>query len=291
VNISKSKTFSFKAISIDIHFSELHEISINQFPQFLNSENKKAPCGGDVIMIFRMDNSIPIDVTFDFRSDTPKGRDPDVLSPTLRRYHKLLWSKPLPNGVVFDLVDTMPGVYLHHSSQLGEFWLSSDAVISTFRKEARISDIIEQSPEMHATFMRLGYTIGGMMLFPGNRILQKMTINGARGFHPRIKDRFDLTVECIRRHYLNEVNPLSATFALYSDFFQLFCDFRGYVEFFLLHDLVTDDFSAVKFFSSFKDFNSSPIPESMDAYVSYRELAIGFIEARNLRISNWCATH
>jgi hypothetical protein len=64
--------------------------------------------------------------------------------------------------------------------------------------------------------MGIGYTIGGMMLFPGNRIGRQMTINGARGFHPRIKDRFDLTVECIRRHYLNVDSPLSATLARYA---------------------------------------------------------------------------
>ena len=52
-----------------------------------------------------------------------------------------------------------------------------------------------------------------MMIFPGNRIGRKMTINGARGFHPRIKDRFDLTVECIRRHYRKENSPLSDTLA------------------------------------------------------------------------------
>ena len=234
-----------------------------------------------------MVNSRQIDIAFDFRSDTPQGKDPDALSPTLRRYHKLLWSKPLPSGVVFELVDTTPGVYLHHRSQLGEFWLASDTVIPTFRKEARLSHIFEQIPEELATFNSIGYTIGGMMLFPGNRVGGQMTINGARGFHPRIKDRFDLTVECIRRHYLNEDSPLSATLARYADYFRLFGDFRGYVEFFLLQDLVTDDFSAVKFFSPFEDFNSSPVPDSMDAYLDYRELAVGFIEARNQRIQTW----
>jgi hypothetical protein len=56
-----------------------------------------------------MDPIKPIDITFDFRSDTPQGKDPDVASPTLRHYHKLLWGKPLPGGVVFQLVDTTPG--------------------------------------------------------------------------------------------------------------------------------------------------------------------------------------
>lgn len=132
--------------------------------------------------------------------------------------------------------------------------------------------------------MRVGYTIGGMMLFPANRVGRSMTINSARGFHPRIKDRFDLTVECIRRHYLDQWSPLSGVLGRYSDFFHLFGDLRGYVEFFLLEDLVTEDGAAVKFFAPFKDFSTSPLPESLDAYRAYQHHAVGFIEARNRRI-------
>ena len=44
-----------------------------------------------------------IDIKFDVYSDTPKGKDPDTNSPTLRRYHRLLWSKPLPSGLNFEL--------------------------------------------------------------------------------------------------------------------------------------------------------------------------------------------
>lgn len=239
-----------------------------------------------------MENSKPIDITFDFRSDTPPGKDPDALSPTLRRYHKLLWSKPLPSGEVFELVDTTSRVYLHHHSPLGEFWLASDTVVPSFTREASMAAIISQIPaEEHDSFNRLGYTIGGMMLFPAQKVDRKMTINGARGFHPRIKDRFDYSVECIRRHYINGESPLSATLARYADFFQIFRDFRGYVDFFLLQDLVSDDYSTVKFFSHFDDFKSSPLPRSMAEYLDYRELAVNFIEARNQRISTWCRTH
>ena len=57
-------------------------------------------------------------------------KDPDTHSPTLRRHHQLLWSKPLPNGAPLELDVTTPYVYLHHrSDELGEFFLSSDAVI------------------------------------------------------------------------------------------------------------------------------------------------------------------
>lgn len=234
-----------------------------------------------------MDTDSAIDVTFDFRSDTPgyyeSGTDPDALSPTLRRYHKLLWSKPLPSGDLFDLTDAVPGAYLHHSSQLGQFRLASDAVIPTFRKEPRIAPFIKEDPQALERFNTIGYTIGGMTLFPGNRIENKMTINGARGCHPLIKDRFDLTVECIRRHYRGETSPLTDVLKRYADFFRLFGDFRGYVDFFLLQDLVAEDLS-VKFFAAFDDFRTSPLPSCFEEYTTYRQLAIEFIEARNRRI-------
>ena len=48
-----------------------------------------------------------IDIEFDVFSDTPSGKDPDSYSPTLRSYHRELWSKPLPSGELFALdVDT-----------------------------------------------------------------------------------------------------------------------------------------------------------------------------------------
>jgi hypothetical protein len=222
-----------------------------------------------------------IDITFDFRSDTPPGKDPDTFSPTLRSYHQLLWSKPLPSGELFELDVSGPPYYLHHRSALGEFWLSSDAVVPTF---SRLAPIVDQIPEVEREeFKRIGYTIGGMMIFPANKVDRKMTINGARGCHPRIKDRFDLTVECIRRHYLEEPSPLSDTLARYADFFGLFEDFSGYVDFFHLQDLV-ENASTVKFFTPFADFAASPLPRTVDAYLRYRQHAIEFIESRNRRI-------
>jgi hypothetical protein len=225
-----------------------------------------------------------IDITFDFRSDTPPGRDPDAFSPTLRRYHQLLWSKLLPSGVPFELDVSTPS-YLHHLSELGEFWLSSDAVIPTFSREPRLAHIIDQIPDVEReAFNRIGYTIGGMMVFPANRVGRKMTINMARGCHPKIKDRFDLTVECIRRHYLEKLSPLSEPLSRYADFFGLFGDFAGYLDFFYLQDLVHEGTATVKFFMPFEDFTGSPLPGTLDAYLAYRQHAIEFIKSRNRRI-------
>ena len=230
-----------------------------------------------------------IDVSFDFRSDTPgygrPGVDPDKSSRTLRRYHQFLWSKALPSGAPFELDVTTPGAYLHHLSGLGEFRLSSDTVIPTLRK--KLKHIIEIPEGEVEEFSRIGYTIGGMMIWPGNQIGRAMTINQARGCDRSIADRFDLTVECIRRFYLGESSPglLSDTLARYPEFFGLFGDFAGFVDFFLLQDLVDEVTSTVKFFTPFEDFTASPLPGTLDTYSGYRQRAIEFIESRNRRIA------
>lgn len=221
-----------------------------------------------------------IDVTFDFRHDTPDGKDPDTHSKTLRNYHKLLWSKPLPGGASFTL--TIRGSYLRYRSELGEFVLSSDAVIPTFKWAQQITSAIPRS-ELDA-FNSIGYTIGGMMVFPANQIDRKWTINQARGCNKLIRDRFDLTLECIRRYYRREDSPLTEVLARYADFFGLYGDFKGYVEFFLLQDLVSSDFSTVSIAEPFDDFRGTPIPRSGDEYQAYKRDAIAFIQARNQRI-------
>jgi hypothetical protein len=146
--------------------------------------------------------------------------------------------------------------------------------------------ITEQFPEEeNEAFRTIGYTIGGMMVFPGNVIDGKQTINGARGFNGRIADRFDLTLECIRRHYRGEDNPLRETLLRYAEFFALFGTFEGYVEFFVLEDLVSGDRSTVNFFTPFDSFKTSPVPNTVGAYVDYRQRSIEFIQARNSRIA------
>ena len=235
-----------------------------------------------------MTDHVEIDVEFDFHSDTPPGKDPDTHSPTLRRYHRLLWSKNLPCGRYFELVDTTPKVYLHHKSDIGEFWLASDSVIPTFTRQKKMASILAPISKIELDyFYTLGYTIAGMMLFPGRKVNGKMTINGSRGFNSQIKDRFDLTVECIRRYYSGQESPLSETLERYSSFFNLFGGFQGYIDFFLLQDIVSENYDSVVFFAPFDNFNSSPVPSNKDEYVSYMQHAIAFLEARKRRIAKY----
>lgn len=115
-----------------------------------------------------------------------------------------------------------------------------------------------------------------------------MTINGARGFHPRIADRFDLTLECIRRHYAREASPLSEVLERYSYFFELYVDFARYVEFWLLEDLVGPG-GEIRFFHTFDDFRSPAVPRTVEDYLDYVHVSNAFIASRNRRIQDYAA--
>lgn len=232
-----------------------------------------------------------VDINFDFYSDTPKGKDPDSYSATLRKYHQILWNKPLPNGLRFDLDDNTPRL-LHHKSELGEFLLSSDSIGHTYSKVKSLSHIVDQIPsEEINSFFSICSTIGAYIIFPAKKIDNKMTINGSRGLNRSIKDRFDLTLECIRRFYINESSPLSDTFQRYSSFFSLFQDFRGYKDFFLLQDLVEGNDLSIKFFLPFDSFDQPPLPSNVEEYQSYKKHLIGFVRARNQRMLNSTNQH
>jgi hypothetical protein len=222
-----------------------------------------------------------VDTSFKYHSDTPEDEDPDKSSPTLREHHQILWSKELPIGGFFDLAPE-PNSYLAHRSRLGVFRLSSDAI--TTRLQGKAAAVIRDIPESEMPPYR-GYTAGSAIVFPGIQIGRKQVINQARGFHPLIADRFDLTLESIRRHYLGELpNPLGDVLHRYADFFALFKDFAGYVNFFLLQDLVEEDGKTIRFFHPFDDFLTPAVPKTKDTYLGYLRRSNDFITARNHRI-------
>ena len=66
-----------------------------------------------------------IDVRYDVRADSG-GKDPDGYSRTLKEYHRLLWSKPLPNGEVMQLVIDK------NTLRWNEFWFGCDSITASF---------------------------------------------------------------------------------------------------------------------------------------------------------------
>jgi len=127
-------------------------------------------------------------------------------------------------------------------------------------------------------------TIGGYIIFPAKQVDKKMTINASRGLNRKIKDRFDLTLECIRLFYSKEDSPLSDTLQRYSQFFDLFENFKEYVDFFLLQDLVNENYSSIKYWIPFNDFDDSPLPNNVEEYRLYKKNLMKFIKERNHRI-------
>ena len=236
-----------------------------------------------------------IDVNFDFQQEAGLDRagvqrDSDKYSPTLQEYHRILWSKPLPSGKMFELTK-ISNNRLYHKSELGEFYLSSDwgAVTLSGRRTVK-----EYSSELDITsiqnFQKATIVIGARVVWPSNRIDGANTINGAKGMNYFIADRLDLTIECIRRYYLGETSPLYETLKRYDDFFQLFTDFRGYIDFFLLQDYVMEDYRIVKIAKPFDNFNSTPIPKTVDEYLSYMNATSRLIQLRGQRIDSYVAS-
>lgn len=226
-----------------------------------------------------------IDKNFNFYSDA-RGGDPDSTSPTLRKYHKILWSKPLPNGKTFELCDNKKDTYLYHQSDLGEFFLGSDAITHSYKNHKRKHWLTKQIPSEADEIFDTGSTIGAYTVFPNNRIGTNQTINQARGVNGLIDDRFDLTLECIRLYYLEQQSPLYGTLLRYKNFFDLFDNFIGYIHFFLLQDLI-DENNKIKFYLPFDEFKTCPTFCDTNQYLLYKKGVINFIKSRNNRIDNY----
>ena len=129
-------------------------------------------------------------------------------------------------------------------------------------------------------------TIGAYTIFPNNRIDGNHTINQARGVNSLIDDRFDLTLECIRRFYLGQKSPLYETLLKYKSFFDLFNEFTDYIHFFLLDDLITEK-QEIKFYLPFDNFKSPPKFSGINEYLIYKKGVMNFIRQRNERINNY----
>lgn len=222
-----------------------------------------------------------IDATYDFRLDSKCG-DPDKDSLNLYEAHKTLWNKTLPNGKHFDFEisgDKFSRYLLKNKLIMN---LSSDRMCPHYvgKYKGKFDGWLSKSEE--EDFQYNVRTIGGHIVFPAHR-KDGFTINQARGVSRQICDRFDLTIECIKRYYENQQSPLSKVIESYDDFFALFGNFKVYIEFFHLQDFMTKD-NEVNFLLPFDDFERSPLPLNPDEYNNYKALTLDAIEKRNKRI-------
>lgn len=199
----------------------------------------------------------------------------------------------------------------------GEF-LSSDAAVPVWERWREVQGFhaeVQQRLQalgrgtVHDLGWRL-YDMGGMILFSGLQVDRLWTINQAKGCtRARIADRLDLTLECIRLYYefllhRAEVeaplpegyalsNPLGPVLHRYRSFFEMFRSFEGYVDFWMLNDLVVEGdvrpqvaFMLPRVSSDPYDFTREvALPADADAYCSYLLAADDFVDKRNRRMA------
>jgi len=236
---------------------------------------------GETITFKEMGIKSDFDINFDFRTDSG-GIDPDKGSPTLRRYHRLLWSKELPNGEIMQLTHDNGGYLKWKDLEFG-----SDAMINgLFYARAKnsvpeLKRILRDYDAFVEDFEQQSWTIGGEIIFPQH----DNSMNQLRGTNPYVKDRWDLTMECIRRFYLGEDSPLYEVIDRDRSFYELFVDFKGYVEFFYLQDCVTPDFSNVIFWRDDCDLTQTmPLPRTPGEHIVWTEKSLQFVRRRAERM-------
>ena len=122
------------------------------------------------------------------------------------------------------------------------------------------------------------------IIFLSKRIENRMTINGSRGTNQKIVDRLDLTLEYIMRFYTKQSSALTDIIKRSTDISNLFNDFRGYIDFFLLQDLAENDYQGINFYLSFYDINRASLPTITKEYCTYKKSTLAFVKARNEKI-------
>lgn len=241
-----------------------------------------------------------LNVEYDFTADTPmfwkdfwekddvlgsSGADPDIISKTLKEYHRLLYSRKLPNGQIMKLIAGNSSEYLTWN----RFKFGSDSIISSFRYKKyrymleRVKNTFQDYHAFIEHYIHKSYTIGGEIIFPK----RKGGINQSRGCNPYICDRWDLTLECIRKYYKQEISPIYNVLLADSEFFDLFIDFKGYIDFFFLQDCVSEDYQTVHFWLDYESSEKYPFPKTVCEYVSWIEKQLEFVSLRNKRIKEY----
>ena len=223
-----------------------------------------------------------IDVSFDVRTDS-NSKDPDCASPKLKTFHQALWSKQLPNGESM-VLNTGKGYYL----KWNDMYFGSDSIIVSFmHARYKLRNLVKESiPDFESyreNYLKRSYTISGAIIFPQVR----WSMNQARGCSRKICDRWDLTLECIRRFYAGESSPLDTALQRSKSFFDLFVDFKGYIDFFLLQDCVDENYNVI-FWLDTPLFVGDPMPESVEEYMRWIDKELEFVEKRSKRIKEFC---
>lgn len=135
-------------------------------------------------------------------------------------------------------------------------------------------------------YLQKSNTIGGFILFPR----KPMSINGKRGLNSQIGDRFDLTLECIRRYYTKSSldNPLYDVLWQNKEFFDMFKSFENYAKFFCLDESWIKDGHVLNLMDNKEldtyDFTKKPLPTNSTEWWRFYGNIMDRLDARNEQI-------
>lgn len=213
------------------------------------------------------------------------NKDPDKYNDELGKAHCILWSSKnklgeLGHSKYNRLSTTINGI---------EFIFTPDSITNSYYKNKTVSSFDDEVQQLIEEYKRKENTIGSSIIFPiridGQSII--WTMNRARGLSKKVHDRFDYSLECIKRYYdKNEDNPLLKAVEKSSKFFDTFDSFKEYVDFFFLNDLVDENYNVISFTDTI-DFDCA-IPKTKESYIKYLKNTMTFVKKRDLRIKDWC---
>ena len=260
--------------------------------------------------------------------------DPDYRSKRLYEFHKFLWNKQeqrkvdvIWNGYAYELIgiddkkfrlgsDSIMSIYWHCSDKYEPYATiiknlsqienieNTDEYKNLYGKYKGFyldKDITNYCPLKKFIYLYLqkANTIGGFIVFPRHDV---STVNTVRGKSGKIRDRFDLTLECIRRYYqTRDYNPLfdvleenKMYFGKDEDFFDIFrkgkSGFENYARFFCLNEswvnngkvlcLMNKDNKSLDTY----DFSQEPLPKSTKQWWTFYRNIMDRLNARNKQI-------
>jgi len=218
-----------------------------------------------------------------------RGSNPNTDSETLRKYHRLLWNRELPNGQLMELEwgGSDNRLFLWNGMKFASEYLTT-AFIGRWSDspfQGVLDAVVDSTPDYRSYvegYLHDFNTIGGFVILPVQLIgLRRVfTMKSRKPLH----GRWDLMLECIRRHYAGEDNLLSDACRRDIEFLNLFVDFEGYVQFFYLQDCLDSATGKVKFWIGDGDLRNDTLPRDVEEYRKWIEAQREFVKARNIRI-------
>ena len=206
--------------------------------------------------------------------------DPDQKSKKLYRLHEFLCNlqglkMSISENNYCELVTDDKKIRLSSDSIMSIYWHWSgkgypyknmqeiiEKISSELQRENEYNKHDNPIKEFIKSYLQKANTIGGFVVFPKHYL---PTVNTERGRSGKIRDRFDLTLECIRRayqygdFYCEDDNPLFGLPEEDKEFFRMFGSFENYIRFFCLDDWVDKKYTAVRDLMS--ENGEKPLPK------------------------------